>query len=770
MKRRVTDTTICIIDSQTHELAVRAMRACLNVMEFDDALFISDQPYPDQDSGVRSTIISAFKGRSDYSRFVMKELVQHVLTKHVLLIQWDGYIVNPEAWSDDFLDYDYIGARWGFHQDAHNVGNGGFSLRSRKLLEALQDVEIQEFEPEDAKICRQYRSMLEARHGIRFAPPEVADRFSFETIYPEGMPFGFHGLFNMWLFLDDTDVSGFVAAMPGSILGSIQALSLVKNFIDLKRTAAARTLLKARLDRYPADAKAAGMLSSLDQVPQSTPQGNTRPGRNDPCPCGSGKRYKHCCGSEGAQSSPGNTPAPASAQSVLEVAMNHHQNGRLSEARAAYEAVLAMEDHPYALHYLGVVDMQDGQPEAAETRIRASLQRVPDNPDFLNNLGLTLRAQGRLDEAVVLYRQALDLNPSYAPAWSNTGLDLHKLGRIDEALDAFNRALALDPNLPQTRFSRALALLAKGLYAQGWAEYEWRQRCPEYATNYRLPSLPGQPRPWQGEPLAGKRLLLIAEQGIGDTLQFIRYANILSRQGSQVSLLCSKPHIVDFVRTNPSLSAVYSLQDAAHPPVHDYFCHLLSLPRLCGTQSTSDVPWEGAYLFAPEPARATWRARLAALPQRLKIGLAWSGSPGNPDDRHRSLHLRELATLFELADIAWISLQLGPGREHLQALTNPILDWGDDQTDYATTAALLAELDLIITVDTSIAHAAGTLGRPVWILLSHMPDFRWMLERHDSPWYPTARLFRQPRPGDWSAVAEAVLTTLMRELSPGKHP
>ena len=185
----------------------------------------------------------------------MKDLLRHVETEHVLLIQWDGYVVNPEAWRDDFLDHDYIGARWGFHEDAHCVGNGGFSLRSRRLLEALQDPAIDRFEPEDEMICRHYRPMLESRYGMRFAPPEVADRFSFETTYPQGRPLGFHGLFNMWLFLDDAEVADFVAAMPRSVLGSIQFLSLAKNFIDLKRFGSARILLEQRLRAFPADAK-----------------------------------------------------------------------------------------------------------------------------------------------------------------------------------------------------------------------------------------------------------------------------------------------------------------------------------------------------------------------------------------------------------------------------------------------------------------------------------------------------------------------------------
>jgi tetratricopeptide (TPR) repeat protein len=743
-------TTLCVVDTQTHALAARAMRLSLAAMDFTDALFISD--LAEDTGGARHVAIAPLTGRAAYSHFVIKDLLRHIETKHVLLIQWDGYVVSPAAWSNDFLDHDYIGARWGFRKDAHNVGNGGFSLRSRRLLEALQDPEIDRFEPEDDMICRRYRPLLESRHGMRFAPADVADRFSFETTYPPGKTLGFHGLFNMWQFLADEEVAGFVAAMPRSVLGSIQFLSLAKNFVDLKRLDSARILLRQRLLAFPGDAKCAEMLETLNR---SVARSHLPPvGRNAPCPCGSGKRYKHCCGQEGAAQAMTVAPPENGSEALLRRAMADHQANRLAAARQGYEAVLASGDDAVAEHYLGVLDMQEKRPLEGETRIRAALAKRDDVPDFFNNLGLCLRAQGRLEEAVAEYRKALDRNPAYAPAWSNLGLDLHKLGHLDEAVDAFNRALALDASLTQARFSRALALLTLGDYAHGWAEYESRMRCPEYAAGYRLPAMTARPRLWQGEVLAGKSLLLIAEQGIGDTLQFIRYVKPLADQGASVGLYVRQAHVVGLLRNVDGLSAVYT-GDAA-TPAYDYFCHLLSLPRLCDTHSLADIPVAVPYLSAPDDRRAYWRQRLDAMPARLRVGLSWAGSPGNPDDRNRSCSLKALAELFELPGIAWINLQLGAGREELQAMQTPILDWGDEQTDFAETAALMAELDLVITVDTSIAHAAGALACPVWIMLQYIADFRWLLDRPDSPWYPSARLFRQAHPGDWSGVAAAL--------------
>lgn len=739
-------TTLCVIDTQTHALAARAMRRSLAAMDFADALFISDSGA--DTGGARHVPIAPLAGRTAYSRFVMKELLAHIETRHVLLIQWDGYVANPAAWSDEFLAFDYIGARWGFHNDAHCVGNGGFSLRSRRLLEALQDPAIDRFEPEDEMIGRHYRPLLESRYDVRFAPPEVADRFSFETTYPTARPLGFHGLFNIWLFLDDAELADFVDAMPKTVLASVQFLALAKNFIDLKRLDSARILLERRLRAFPADTHCSRMLETLER-PVARPVA-APPGRNAPCPCGSGKRYKHCCGMAGAApETPRDTP-----EALLGQAATHHQAGRLGEARRLYEAVLAQGANTMAEHYLGVLDMQEGRPREAEARLRATLAKRSDVPDFFNNLGLCLRAQDRLEEAVAEYRKALDLHPAFAPAWSNIGLDTHKLGRLDEALDAFNRALALDSGLVQARFSRALVLLARGDYAEGWADYEWRLRCPEYAAGYRLPPLPGAPRPWQGEPLAGKRLLLIAEQGIGDSLQFIRYADSLARQGANLSLFIRQAHVAGLLRKARGLTDVYTPGDTL--PVCDYWCHLLSLPRLCGTRSLATVPANVPYLDAPADRRAFWRERLDAIPARTRIGIAWAGSPTNPDDRHRSCSLEALAPLFELPDVAWINLQLGPEREKLRASQTAVVDWGDEQTDYAETAALIAELDLVVTVDTSIAHAAGALGRPVWVMLQHVADFRWLLDRADSPWYPTARLFRQPASGDWPALVAEV--------------
>lgn len=729
------------------------MRLSLAAMDFADALFISDSA--EDTGGARHVAITPLAGRAAYSRFVMKDLLQHIETEHVLLIQWDGYVVNPTVWSNDFLAHDYIGARWGFHQDDHSVGNGGFSLRSRQLLTALADPEVTRLEPEDEVICRQYRPMLEVRHGIRFAPTEVADRFSFETTTPRRPTFGFHGLFNMWMFLADDEIPAFILAMPHSVVESIQYFSLARNFAESKRVDAARMLLKHRLQLFPGDAQSASMLEKLTPVARVA---SPPVSRNAFCPCGSGKRYKHCCGGSSSTepSHPGTGPS-------LQQAVEWHRAGRLSEARQAYLAVLDSNPDPLVEHYLGVIEMQEGRPQEAESRIRAALSKCNDQPDIHNNLGLALRAQGRLEEAVETYRTALELDREYAPAWSNLGLDLHKLGQLDSALDALNRALTLDAGLVQARFTRALLLLTLGDYSQGWREYESRMLCPEYAPAYRLPGVLASVTRWRGERLDGKSLLLIGEQGIGDTLQFARYARSLSEQGARISLYVSQPHVVTLLEGIEGISSVHTGDSL--PSGHDFYCHLLSLPVLCGTKTLSDVPAQVPYLHLPEGQRTQWRARLDTLPDSLKVGLAWAGNPANVDDRNRSCTLAQLTALLDLDKVTWVNLQLGTARTQIAAMGAAIVDWGDEQTDYASTGALIAELDLVVSVDTSIAHAAGAMGVPVYVMLQHQPDFRWLRDCQDSPWYPCARLFRQRTPGDWAAVAESVRVALSERLA-----
>jgi hypothetical protein len=282
--------TLCCIDCVNHDLALAALDQCVQKCRFARALFVTDRAI--SHDGVETIRIPTLDSRDAYSHFVIKELGRYVDTDFVLLIQWDGYVLNAQAWSEEFLAYDYIGAKWPWHRDGHTVGNGGFSLRSKRLLHALRDPHIVALPLEDEAICRTYRSYLEAQHGIRFAPESVADRFSFEATSFASVPFGFHGLFNFWMIFQKADLAVFLNMATPAILGSVQCLQLAKNYAELGRKEEATMVLHKILAAHPAAAEAMQLLARLNGAGAAV-----KPvGRNEPCPCGSGKRYKECHG------------------------------------------------------------------------------------------------------------------------------------------------------------------------------------------------------------------------------------------------------------------------------------------------------------------------------------------------------------------------------------------------------------------------------------------------------------------------------------------
>jgi len=285
--------TLCCIDCVNYDLALAALDQCTQKCRFARVLLVTDRAIAFD--GVETVRVPTLDSRDAYSRFVIKELGQYIATDFVLLIQWDGYVLSGQAWSDEFLGYDYIGARWPWYHDGHTVGNGGFSLRSKQLLNALRDPHIVPLPLEDEAICRTYRIHLETRHGIRFAPESVADRFSFEASSFSSVPFGFHGLFNFWMFFQKADLAVFLGMATPAILGSVQCLQLARNYVELERHEEATMVLRKIVAAHPALAEATQLLARLNDA------GGARApvipvGRNEPCPCNSGKRYKECHG------------------------------------------------------------------------------------------------------------------------------------------------------------------------------------------------------------------------------------------------------------------------------------------------------------------------------------------------------------------------------------------------------------------------------------------------------------------------------------------
>jgi tetratricopeptide (TPR) repeat protein len=438
------------------------------------------------------------------------------------------------------------------------------------------------------------------------------------------------------------------------------------------------------------------------------------------------------------------------------------EQGRLAEAVAScQQAVLLKPDSPDAHHNLGIVLAKQEQLDAAVVSFQQVIRLRPDYPDAHNNLGIVLGKQDQLDAAVASFQQALHLKPDYPEAHHNLGLALARQGRLDEALPCYQQALDLKPDYPEAHWDRGLACLLMGRFEQGWAGYEWRWKCKEFKP------LPPLERPlWDGSPLDGRTILVHAEQGLGDTFQFIRYAPLVQQRGGRVVLVC-QPTLIPLLRRGPVVERLLAQGDAL--PEYDVHVPLISLPKLLGTTLES-VPADVPYLEAEPQLVEAWRHRLAFYPG-FKVGIAWQGNPEFRFDHLRSIPLAQFAPLARVPGVHLLSLQKGAGRDQLPVLPArfPVTDLGgqlDETTGaFLDTAAVMMNLDLVITSDTAVAHLAGALGVPVWVALHHVPDWRWLLDREDCPWYPTMRLFRQTRPGQWEDVFEHIAEALQRRLA-----
>jgi tetratricopeptide (TPR) repeat protein len=373
------------------------------------------------------------------------------------------------------------------------------------------------------------------------------------------------------------------------------------------------------------------------------------------------------------------------------------------------------------------------------------------------NRGTAQRELDDPDGALASYDRAIALRADYALAHCNRGNVLAELRRVEEAVASYDRALDLQPGYAEAHFNRACALLAAGALSRAWSDYEWRWQNAS-CSNFRERRDFHAPL-WLGhESLAGRTILLHAEQGLGDTLQFCRYARLVVERGARVILEVQAP-LVPLLRRFAQVAAVIARGDTL--PDFDYHCPLLSLPRAFATTLDS-IPASSPYLHADAARVAHWQARLGE-PQRKRIGLAWCGNPSHGNDRRRSLTLTQLIAALP-AGLRYISLHqdLRPLDERTLVEHPEIEHFGADRDGFEDTAALSDCMDLIISVDTSLAHLGGALGKRTWVLLPFNADWRWLLDRTDSPWYPTVTLYRQPRAGDWPAVFDAVRTALAR--------
>jgi Tfp pilus assembly protein PilF len=420
--------------------------------------------------------------------------------------------------------------------------------------------------------------------------------------------------------------------------------------------------------------------------------------------------------------------------------------GQAQAAMASYDRALALKpDYAEAWSNRGNALLGLQQFEAAIASYERAIAIKPELAEAHANRGFALQELNRLEAAVAAYDTAIALRPNYVPAFTGRGYARQRMLQLDAAIADYERAIAIDPRDAEAHWHKSLALLLGGHFEQGLALYEWRWR-----RRHLRPRAFAQPAWLGGGPLQGRTILLHGEQGLGDTIQFCRYASLVAARGARVIMEVPGP-LLGLLRGLEGVSQW--VEKGAPLPAFDCHCPLLSLPLACGTRLES-IPARGAYLRS-DPAKVNhWAARLGPWSGR-RVGIAWSGSAAHQNDLHRSLALSELVVRLP-PQYRYFSLQKDL-REHDQATLRQhpqILHFGDELKDFADTAALCALMDLVVSVDTSLAHLAAALGKPTWILLPHHPDWRWLLHREDSPWYYSARLFRQGSSGDWGGVLE----------------
>ena len=510
---------------------------------------------------------------------------------------------------------------------------------------------------------------------------------------------------------------------------------------------------------------------------------------------------------------------------AMNAAVQDYEAGRLHQAQQLCREILRYDaDHPDALHLLGVIACKTGRYEEAIELIREAIMQNRQAPQFHNTLGVVLRAIGRLEEATVAYEQAILLHaehaeahhnmgnvffsqgryaaavekynhvisldpecieaynsaatalqylgeydaaiekcgqallrkPDYAEAYNTAASVLLKKGLCVEAIENYGHALRLKPDYAEAHCNLGMALLLGGRFEEGWAEYAWRLKTDKAAY------LRGHPAPcWDGSSFAGKTLLVRHEQGFGDNIQFIRYLPMVKRLGGRVSCEMLRPLVGLFGGFGGVDELVEASSATALAGDLDFYVPLLELPRILGT-TLETIPAGVPYLHADPVKAQRWRGRFSQM--ELNVGIVWAGQPAHPEDRARSCHLRHFVPLSKIPGVQLFGLQKGSAAAQVKDLAAEIslTNLGEELDDFTDTAAVIENLDLVISVDTAVLHLAGAMAKPVWAILASAPDWRWMLERRDSPWYPTIRLFRQRQYGDWDDVFQRVSQELER--------
>ena len=462
---------------------------------------------------------------------------------------------------------------------------------------------------------------------------------------------------------------------------------------------------------------------------------------------------------------------------------------RFAEAEQAYRKSIALRPlFPPAHNGLGLALVRQNKPESAILSWQRAIQLRQQYAEAYSNVGAALSSQKKHTEAAAALRRAIEIDPAFAAAHNNLANVLNDLEDFDgaiahwqkavelqpayfdalvnlaralqnrgddqDALQLLDRAVQMRPGDADARFLRGLCLLRRGRLAEGFADYRFRLKLATLPLGGRSIARPA----WEGDDISGKTILVHTEQGLGDAIQFARYATVLAQGGARVLLECPA-ELVALLRTVPGVASAFA--GGGEAPAFDEHIRLLELPRVLGTTLES-IPAQVPYVLPPPERVAAWKDILRDETKGRRVGLVWSGNPKHSNDRNRSIPLRLLDPLADVEDCTFFSLQKGPAAGQIADSTLRLrpIDHTARLGDFVETAALIANLDLVIAVDTSVAHLAGAMAKPVWLLLPQVPDWRWLTDRADSPWYPTMRLFRQPSAGDWKSLVQAVRNEL----------
>lgn len=433
--------------------------------------------------------------------------------------------------------------------------------------------------------------------------------------------------------------------------------------------------------------------------------------------------------------------------------------GRTEEAVRSFERALELSPQLAMAHMnIGNALLGERRFEEAMARYEEALRIAPSYAEAHMNLGNTLQAMDRPHEALARFRKAVELAPSLAPAHLNLGLALRGQGALSEAQAHYREAIRLRPDYAEAQVGLGMVLLLSGRLEEAWPHYEWRWQIRDWPTQPRSFTAPR----WDGSSLAGKTILLHAEQGMGDTIQFASFVPLVAEQAAAV-VVQAPAEVLPALRGLPGVTRFVAEdgEDSGALPPFDVHCPLMSLPLALGT-TLGSLPSLNPYLRPDPDLSQRWRRRVKGGRRTLKVGLVWGGNPDHRYDRARSMSFDQLKPLLGMPGVAFHSLQVGERAAELARFKagGAVIDLAPDLTDLGETAAAIQALDLVITVDTVVAHLAGALGRPTWLMLAFAPDWRWLADRDDSPWYPTLRLFRQDRPGNWPGVVDRIAEAL----------